>query len=77
MEIENDFPNHLPKQVAHIKKYAANIDTDDLGDTWYVVGIGTNIQFADNTQFYFDAEKSFCADVDMKYRFNAGIRFEF
>ena len=52
-------------------------DTDDLGDTWYVVGIGTNIQFADNTQFYFDAEKSFCADVDMKYRFNAGIRFEF
>lgn len=52
-------------------------DTDDLGDTWYVVGVGTNIQFADNTQFYFDAEKSFCADVDMKYRFNAGIRFEF
>lgn len=52
-------------------------DTDDLGDTWYVVGIGTNIQFADNTQFYFDAEKSFCADIDMKYRFNAGIRFEF
>jgi len=43
----------------------------------YVVGIGTNIQFADNIQFYFDAEKSFCADVDMKYRFNAGIRFEF
>lgn len=52
-------------------------DNDDLGDTWYVVGIGTNIQFADNTQFYFDAERSFHADVDMKYRFNAGIRFEF
>ena len=32
LEIENDFPNHIPKQVAHIKKYAANIDTDDLGD---------------------------------------------
>lgn len=52
-------------------------DTDDLGDTWYLVGIGTNIHLSNNTQFYFDAEKSFCADVDMKYRFNAGIRFEF
>ena len=27
--------------------------------------------------FYFDAEKNFGADVDMKYRFNAGLRFAF
>lgn len=52
-------------------------DNDDLGDTWYLVGLGTNIHFSDNAQFYFDAERSFSADVNMKYRFNAGLRFEF
>lgn len=52
-------------------------DRDDLGDTWYVLGVGTNIQFSDTTQFYFDAERSFHSDIRMKYRFNAGIRFTF
>lgn len=52
-------------------------DNDDLGDTWYLVGVGTNIHLSNNTQFYFDAERSFGADVNMKYRFNAGLRFEF
>uniref|UniRef100_UPI0025E6AF26 autotransporter outer membrane beta-barrel domain-containing protein n=1 Tax=uncultured Megasphaera sp. TaxID=165188 RepID=UPI0025E6AF26 len=72
--ILHDFLGDTTSRVSDDLMYT---DTDDLGDTWYVVGIGTNIQFADNTQFYFDAEKSFCADIDMKYRFNAGIRFEF
>lgn len=52
-------------------------DQDDLGDTWYLLGIGTNIHFSDATQFYLDAERSFGSDVKMKYRFNAGLRFEF
>lgn len=52
-------------------------DDDDLGDTWYVAGIGTNIHFGKDNQFYFDAERNFHADVSMKYRFNAGFRFGF
>lgn len=52
-------------------------DDDDLGDTWYVAGIGTNIHFGKDTQFYFDAERNFNADVRMKYRFNVGLRFGF
>ncbi|WP_455048207.1 autotransporter outer membrane beta-barrel domain-containing protein [Mitsuokella sp.] len=52
-------------------------DDDDLGDTWYVAGIGTNIHFGKDCQFYFDAERNFNADVNMKYRFNAGFRFGF
>lgn len=52
-------------------------DDDDLGDTWYVAGIGTNIHFGKDNQFYFDAERNFNADVSMKYRFNAGFRFGF
>ena len=52
-------------------------DDDDLGDTWYVAGIGTNIHFGKDNEFYFDAERNFNADVSMKYRFNAGFRFGF
>ena len=52
-------------------------DNDDLGDTWYVAGIGTNIHFGKDNEFYFDAERNFNADVSMKYRFNAGFRFGF
>lgn len=50
---------------------------DDLGDTWYIAGIGTDINLGKNTRFYFDAERNFNADVKMKYRFNAGLRFGF
>ena len=52
-------------------------DNDDLGDTWYVAGIGTDLHFGKDTQFYFDAERNFNADVRMKYRFNVGLRFGF
>ena len=52
-------------------------DTDDLGDTWYVLGIGADVYLNDNTRFYFDAERNFGADVQMKYRFNAGLRVTF
>lgn len=52
-------------------------DDDDLGDTWYVAGLGTDVYLGSNTRFYFDAERNFNADVKMKYRFNAGLRFAF
>ncbi len=31
-DIEDSFPNHIPKQVANIKKWAANIPAEELGD---------------------------------------------
>lgn len=52
-------------------------DNDDLGDTWFTVGLGTDLRLADDIQFYLDAEKNFGADVDMKYRLNIGFRFDF
>lgn len=52
-------------------------DNDDLGDTWYTLGFGTDLRIKDGMQFYFDAEKNFGAEVSMKYRFNAGIRMAF
>lgn len=52
-------------------------DGNDSGDTWYTIGIGTNIRFGDLYAVYFDAEKDFGADLKTKYRLECGVRFEF
>ena len=31
-DIETAYPNHIPKQVANIKKFAKDISTEELGD---------------------------------------------
>ena len=72
--ILHDFLGDATSTIADDVRFT---DNDDLGDTWYTVGIGTDLRIKDGVQFYFDAEKNFGADVDMKYRFNAGLRFEF
>ena len=52
-------------------------DSDDLGDTWYVVGLGTNLKLGKNWHLYFDAETSLNAEVKTKYNLNAGVRVAF
>ena len=32
VDIEETYPNHIPKQVANIKEYAKDISTEDLGE---------------------------------------------
>ena len=72
--IHHDFLGDTTSTIADDVRFT---DNDDLGDTWYTVGLGTDLRIKDGVQFYFDAEKNFGADVDMKYRFNAGLRFDF
>ena len=67
----------LGDRSEHLYDDAAFRDSDDFGDTWYSVGIGTNIRISDNGAFYFDAERDFGADVKSKYRLEGGLRFEF
>lgn len=52
-------------------------DSDDLGDTWYVVGLGTNVKLGKAWHIYVDAETSLNAAVKTKYNLNAGVRFAF
>ena len=72
--ILHDFLGDTTSTIADDIKFT---DNDDLGDTWYTVGFGTDLRIKDGMQFYFDAEKNFGAEVSMKYRFNAGIRMAF
>lgn len=52
-------------------------DSDDLGDTWYVVGLGTNVKLGKDWHIYVDSETSLNATVKTKYNLNAGVRFAF
>ena len=51
--------------------------SNDYGDTWFELGLGTNISLSKNSHFYGDIERSFGADIKKKWQLNAGFRFEF
>ena len=52
-------------------------DRDDLSDTWYIVGLGTNVKMGKAWQAYFDVETGLAATVKTKYNINAGLRYTF
>ena len=60
---------------------AANGETlsmsKDYSDTWFEVGIGTNIKLSKASYFYGDIERSFGGEIEKKWQVNAGVRFEF
>lgn len=64
----------------NISMLAANgeayIDKKEYGDTWFELGIGTNIKLSDNSYFYGDIENGF-GDIKKKWQINAGVRFNF
>ncbi len=45
------------------------------GDTWFELGLGSNIKVNEHTNFYADVEKSFASDFNKKWQFNAGINW--
>lgn len=52
-------------------------DTNRFSDTWYVLGLGTNVKLGKNWRLYFDAETSLNAEVKTKYNLNAGVHVAF
>jgi outer membrane autotransporter protein len=44
-------------------------------DTWFEMGIGTNVKLSNNTYFYGDVLKTFGADIQKKWQVNAGFRW--
>ena len=48
---------------------------DDIGGTYYEMGIGANYKFADNAYTYVDFERQNGGDVKEKWRWNVGLRY--
>lgn len=49
----------------------------DYSDTWFELGLGTNIKLSKSAYFYGDVERSFGADIEKKWQLNAGLRWSF
>lgn len=49
----------------------------DLGGSWWEVGLGTNINLSQATYLYADVEKTFGGEVDTQWQWNLGIRYSF
>lgn len=47
---------------------------DDLGGTWYEVGVGANFNLTDRTYTYVDLEKNAGGEVKENWRWNVGLR---
>ena len=50
---------------------------DDMGGTWYKVGIGAARKINKNNSFYMDIEKDFGNKVKKPYAIGAGYRYTF
>lgn len=51
-------------------------DDMDFDGTWYILGTGFNADVSDNCNFYFDIEKAYNSDIDLSYRVEGGLRWE-
>ena len=49
----------------------------DYKDTWFELGLGTNIKLSKAGYFYGDIERSFGAEIKKKWQINAGLRWSF
>ncbi|MEG0969599.1 MAG: autotransporter outer membrane beta-barrel domain-containing protein [Acidaminococcaceae bacterium] len=49
----------------------------DYSDTWFEVGLGTNVQLSKANNLYFDVERSFGAKINKQWQLNAGLRWQF
>ncbi len=54
-----------------------NSYAQDIGNTWYELGLGTNFKMSDNSYFYADVVKTFGDDIKTPWQWNAGVRWDF
>ena len=59
-----------------VAKYPSGTSMD-MGDTWYELQLGGTAKLSDNSYIYASYERNFGADVEQKWRVDAGMRFTF
>ena len=55
----------------------SNSYTQDIGNTWYELGVGFNYQTATNSYLYADIAKTFGDDYRTPWQWNVGMRWAF
>ena len=55
----------------------SNSYLQEIGNTWYEVGVGGNFSIAKGTQAYMNVEKTFGDKIKTPWQWNAGVRWNF
>lgn len=55
----------------------SNSYSQDIGNTWYEIGLGTNFKLSDNSYLYADLIKTFGDDIRTPWQWNIGARWDF
>lgn len=73
-EVRHDFDGKMHVSVPGSNLPGSSV-YDDMGGTWYKVGIGTARKIDKNNSFYIDIEKDFGNKVKKPYSIGAGYRY--
>ena len=78
--VAKEFAGDFDTKYSTVGKFGA-IETKETSmsfkDTWYEMQIGGTAQLNDNSYIYASYERNFGADVEQKWRIDAGLRFSF
>ena len=71
-DLKGDNGSYLKAQSGQYYDY-----NEDLGGTWYELGLGGNVKLSPKTHLYGDVLKTFGGEINKKWQVNAGVRWEF
>lgn len=72
-----DFDGETEVKMFDTESGAAASYKQDLGGSWWEVGVGTNFTLGRDTHLYIDLEKTYSGNVATPWQWNAGVRWSF
>lgn len=73
----HDFDGDTETKFTGLKSGATRTVLDELGGTWYEMGLGANYNVTDNTYVYADFQYANGGEIDTPWRWNLGVRINF
>lgn len=72
-----DFQGETDVHMRDLESGATDTYKQDLGGSWWEVGIGTNLNLSKILHMYFDVEKTYGGHVATPWQWNLGFRWSF
>lgn len=73
----HDFDGDAETKFTGLKSGNTRTLLDELGGTWYEMGLGANYNVTDSTYVYADFQYANGGEIDTPWRWNLGVRYSF